>query len=88
MGRRWGLTRCAIKEKEEGGGGGGLAWVGTMWRGGVGVQCRHDAGVEEVSDGRRGAATRSEDMGGEWAAPGGRGPVALGRPDSTVPFSI
>jgi hypothetical protein len=42
----------------------GLAWVGTTWRGGVGVQCRHNAGAEEAGGGWRGAAAQSRDRGG------------------------
>jgi hypothetical protein len=43
---------------------GGPAWVGTTWRGGVGVRCRHDTGAEEAGGGWRDAAAQSRDRGG------------------------
>jgi hypothetical protein len=95
---RWLLYRSREEQGEEGRGRlgvrlrrrkkGGPPWAGAMWRGGVGVRRRHDAGAEEEGGGWRGATAWFVDRGGAWAAPGGRGPVALGRPESTVSFPI
>jgi hypothetical protein len=67
---------------------GGPSWVGATWRGGVGVRLLHDASAEEAGGGRRSTAAWSGDRDGAWAVSRGRGPVALGRPESTMSFPI